>query len=199
MEVAALNQKHKEQPANENEEETILNEETEPTVDEPSEEVEVEETLEDVNVLAERLAKLEQEKQEVFDRYVRLQAEFDNFKKRTQKEKESDRKYKSQDLIQEILPALDNFERALQVELTEENASYAEGMSMVHRQLIDALKSEGVEEIETVGKPFDPNVHHAVMQVEEADVESNHIVEAFQKGYMLKDRVIRPAMVKVNK
>ena len=194
-----MNQKHKEQPANENEEETILNEETEPTVDEPSEEVEVEETLEDVNVLAERLAKLEQEKQEVFDRYVRLQAEFDNFKKRTQKEKESDRKYKSQDLIQEILPALDNFERALQVELTEENASYAEGMSMVHRQLIDALKSEGVEEIETVGKPFDPNVHHAVMQVEEADVESNHIVEAFQKGYMLKDRVIRPAMVKVNK
>ncbi|TQS74590.1 nucleotide exchange factor GrpE [Ornithinibacillus gellani] len=194
-----MNQKHKEQPANENEEETILNEETEPTVDEPSEEVEVEETLEDVNVLAERLAKLEQEKQEVFDRYVRLQAEFDNFKKRTQKEKEADRKYKSQDLIQEILPALDNFERALQVELTEENASYAEGMSMVHRQLIDALKSEGVEEIETVGKPFDPNVHHAVMQVEEADVESNHIVEAFQKGYMLKDRVIRPAMVKVNK
>ncbi|MFC4022743.1 nucleotide exchange factor GrpE [Oceanobacillus longus] len=140
-----------------------------------------------------------EEKNEVYNRLIRLQAEFDNFKKRSQKEKEADRKYKSQELINDLLPAIDNFDRALQVEVTEANSSLFEGITMVYNQLQDALKSQGVEVVETVGKPFDPNLHHAVMQIEDNEKESNTVVEELQKGYMLKDRVIRPAMVKVNK
>ncbi|MEC2160045.1 nucleotide exchange factor GrpE [Virgibacillus halodenitrificans] len=142
---------------------------------------------------------LKKEKDEVFQRMLRVQAEFDNFKKRSQREKEADRKYKSQDLVNELLPAVDNFERALQVETTEDNAGFVEGITMVYRQIKEALKSQGVEEIDSVDKEFDPNLHHAVMQVEEEDKEPNIIVEELQKGYVLKDRVIRPAMVKVNK
>ncbi|UJL44887.1 nucleotide exchange factor GrpE [Virgibacillus sp. NKC19-16] len=142
---------------------------------------------------------LKQEKEELQDRLLRLQAEFDNFKKRSQKEKEVDRKYKAQDLVNELLPAIDNFERALQVEVTDATSSLIDGITMVYQQLKDALKSQGVEEIEAEGNVFDPNLHHAVMQVEEEEVESNTVVEELQKGYILNDRVIRPAMVKVNK
>lgn len=149
--------------------------------------------------LEKKITDLQQEKDDVYDKLVRLQAEYDNFKKRTQKEKQSERKYKSQDLVNELLPAIDNFERALQVEVSEEASNFVEGVSMVYRQIQDALKSQGVEEIESVGKEFDPNIHHAVMQVEDEEQESNIILEEMQKGYMLKDRVIRPAMVKVNK
>ncbi|WP_067727366.1 nucleotide exchange factor GrpE [Oceanobacillus damuensis] len=142
---------------------------------------------------------LKEEKDEIYNRLLRLQAEFDNFKKRSQKEKEAARKYKSEDLITELLPAIDNFDRALQVEVTEANASLFDGITMVYRQLQDALKSQGVELIETEGKTFDPTVHHAVMQVEDDGIAPNTVVEELQKGYMLKDRVVRPAMVKVNK
>lgn len=130
---------------------------------------------------------------------LRIQAEYDNFKKRTQKERIAERKYKAQDLANELLPVMDNFERALQVESTEETKSIIEGISMVYNQLKEALKSQGVEEIEAEGNPFDPNLHHAVMQVEDEEQESNIVVEELQKGYILNDRVIRPAMVKVNK
>lgn len=87
----------------------------------------------------------------------------------------------------------------MNVEVTDANKGLLDGLSMVYRQLKDALVSQGVEEIETVGKPFDPNLHQAVMQVEDDEMESNTVVEELQKGYVLKDRVIRPAMVKVNK
>ncbi|WP_163970049.1 nucleotide exchange factor GrpE [Oceanobacillus halotolerans] len=143
--------------------------------------------------------RLQKEKDQANEKMLRIQAEFDNFKKRTQKEKEAASKYKAQDIITELLPAIDNFERALQVEVTETTASFVEGMTMVYQQLKDALKAQGVEEIETVGKPFDPTIHHAVMQIEDEEQGSDIVVEELQKGYILKDRVIRPAMVKVNK
>ncbi|GGJ83447.1 protein GrpE [Lentibacillus kapialis] len=145
------------------------------------------------------LSRLKQEKDDLQQRLLRTQAEFDNFKKRSQKEKESVQKYKSEELATELLPAMDNFERAMQVEVNAETKSFVEGISMVYNQIKEALKSQGIEEIEAVGKPFDPNVHHAVMQVEDEEAESDTIVEELQKGYILKDRVIRPAMVKVNK
>lgn len=144
------------------------------------------------------LAKVQQEKEEVYQRLLRTQAEFDNYKKRSLKEREAERKYKAQDLVTELLPAIDNFERALQVEITDVNKNLLDGISMVYRQLVDALKSQGVEPIEAVGKEFDPNIHQAVMRVEEEGFEPNTVVEELQKGYMMKDRVIRPAMVKVN-
>lgn len=162
-------------------------------------ESEVQEPDETVQVLEENMEALQKEKEELYQRFLRLQAEFDNYKKRTQKEKQAERKYQSQDIVTDLLPALDNFERALQVEVTENNKSLYDGISMVFRQIMDALESHGVSPIESVGKEFDPNSHHAVMQVEDESYDSNEIVEELQKGYMLKDRVIRPAMVKVNK
>ncbi|MUV39585.1 Protein GrpE [Lentibacillus sp. JNUCC-1] len=153
---------------------------------------------EQVEALKSELVSLKNEKDQLQERLLRVQAEFDNFKKRSQKEKEAERMYKSQDLAQEILPVLDNFNRALAVETNEENKSFLEGMNMINNQLVNALESAGVKGIDAVGEPFDPNLHHAVMQVEDDQYEANTVVEELQKGYMLKDRVIRPAMVKVN-
>ncbi|WP_440895894.1 nucleotide exchange factor GrpE [Amphibacillus sp. Q70] len=139
------------------------------------------------------------EKDELFDKFIRLQAEYDNYRKRTQREKAADLKYKSQALVTELLPVIDNFERALQTVSDDESAkSFVEGMEMIYRQFQTILEAEGVEVIETVGETFDPNVHQAIMQVEDDQYESNVVVEEMQKGYRLKDRVIRPAMVKVN-
>lgn len=152
-----------------------------------------------VEAVQKEIESLQQEKEEMYQKMLRLQAEFDNFKKRSQKEKEADRKYKSQDIINDLLPAIDNFERALQVEEAEATSGLVEGITIVYRQLLDALKSNGVEAVESIGKEFDPTLHHAVMQIEDEELESNTVVEEMQKGYMLKDRVIRPAMVKVNK
>ncbi|WP_430785163.1 nucleotide exchange factor GrpE [Virgibacillus flavescens] len=152
-----------------------------------------------METLKEEINKLTQEKDENYQKMLRIQAEFDNYKKRTLKDRESANKYKSQDLVNELLPAIDNFERALQVDVSEAQESFVEGISMVYRMLKDALQSQNVVEIETVGKEFDPNLHHAVMQIEDEELEANTVVEEMQKGYMLNDRVIRPAMVKVNK
>lgn len=183
-----------------NEEKDVFEEanSTEENVEQKTEEQQEQEDL-DIDQLKEELEALRKEKDAHYNRLLRVQAEYDNFKKRTQREREADHKYKAQDLVNDLLPVLDNFERALQVEKTEATSSLIDGISMVHRQLMDALKNNGVEIIETEGKEFDPNLHHAVMQVEDESYESNYIVEELQKGYMLKDRVIRPAMVKVNK
>lgn len=160
----------------------------------------VEETIDEANDESKsELEKIIQEKEELYDRYLRLQAEYNNFTKRTQRERVSERKYKSQDLVTELLPALDNFERALQIEVTPETKSFVEGITMVHNQINSALESEDVKEIESVGKEFDPNLHHAVIQEDDPDVESNIVLEELQKGYILHDRVIRAAMVKVSK
>ena len=128
-----------------------------------------------------------------------MQADFENSRRRARLDLEATEKYKSQSLITELLPAIDNFERALKMEADNDQAkSLLQGMEMVYRSLIDALKKEGAEQIEAVGKEFDPHLHQAIMQVEDENFGSNIVVEEFQKGYILKDRVIRPAMVKVN-
>lgn len=152
----------------------------------------------DTESLQVELANMKQENDDLYQKLLRNQAEFDNFKKRTRKERENDQKYKAQDLANELLPALDNFERALNQEITEANKSFVDGITMVYNQIKEALNNQGIEKIEAVGQPFDPNIHHAVMQVEDSEQESNTVIEELQTGYMLKDRVIRPAMVKVN-
>ncbi|WP_227395101.1 nucleotide exchange factor GrpE [Jeotgalibacillus aurantiacus] len=137
--------------------------------------------------------------EEAENRYLRLRADFDNYRRRIQKENETLQKYRAQNVVTGILPALDNFERALNIEVTnDESESLLKGMKMVHASLLEALKQEGVEVIESVGQEFDPNLHQAVMQSSEEGVASNIITEELQKGYKLKDRVIRPSMVKVN-
>jgi molecular chaperone GrpE len=135
----------------------------------------------DVDYAAE-IQNLTSKLEEADNRYLRLQE-----------------KYKAQKLVTELLPALDNFERALQIEAdNEQSRTLLQGMEMVYRSLVEALKKEGVEPIEAVGKEFDPNFHQAVMQGEDENFGSNIVSAEFQKGYMLKDRVIRPSMVKVN-
>jgi len=170
-------------------EEAVTPENSEETVEEKSE----------AALLQEKVDELQAKLTETEGRTLRLQADFENYKRRVQMDKQAAEKYRAQSLVSDILPALDNFERAMQVEATDEQTkSLLQGMEMVHRQLLEALNKEGVEVIEAVGKQFDPNEHQAIMQVEDSEFESNAVVEEFQKGYKLKDRVIRPSMVKVN-
>ncbi|SFC37882.1 molecular chaperone GrpE [Bacillus sp. OV322] len=146
-----------------------------------------------------KIAELEAKIEEMENRYLRLQADFDNSRRRSKLDFEAAQKYRAQNLASELLQALDNFERAIKVEAdNEQTKSLLQGMDMVHKGILAALKKEGVEPIESVGKEFDPHLHQAVMQVEDENFGSNVVVEEFQKGYMLKDRVLRPAMVKVN-
>ena len=180
---------------NENLQEEVVEESVE-NAEETAEAVE-EKTAEEL--LQEKIEKLEEEVKASEDKYLRLYAEFENFKRRKNQEIETNNIYKSQKVITEILPSLDNLERALQVDSdNEEVKALRKGVEMVYEGILNALKSEGVEVVETENVQFDPNTHHAVMQGEESDKESGVILDTFQKGYKLKDRVIRPAMVKVN-
>ncbi|WP_243290613.1 nucleotide exchange factor GrpE [Bacillus sp. FJAT-47783] len=147
----------------------------------------------------ERIAELEAKLDEAENKILRAQADFDNYRRRVRLDQEAAQKYRAQSLISDLLPALDNFDRALQIKAEDEQTkSLLQGMEMVYRQFLQALEKEGLEKIEAVGKEFDPTVHQAVMQVEDEKYDSNIVVEELQKGYKLKDRVIRPTMVKVN-
>lgn len=153
--------------------------------------------IEDINENSDESSK---ELQELKNKFLRLQADFSNFKKRNEKEKESLFTYAKTAVIGDILTVLDNFERAFTSveEDYKENAFY-KGMELVYKQLIEALTKNGMEEIEALNNEFDPNFHHAVMQEESEDQESDIVTEVFQKGYKLNDKVIRPSMVKVSK
>lgn len=133
------------------------------------------------------------------NRLVRIQADYDNFRKRTIKEKEELAKYATAKLVESLLNAVDNFERALQASNESKNYdSLIQGVEMVYRQLGDALVKEGLEPIEAIGQPFNPDFHQAVMQVETDQYEAGYVVEELQKGYIFKGKVIRPSMVKVS-
>ncbi len=155
---------------------------------------ESEETVpEDADAIRE---KYEAELAEKENRYLRLQADFENFRRRTRQEKEELAAVVTQNLLKDLLPFLDNFERALAAGGNDEGGLRA-GVEMMYKQLVEALKKEGLEYIETKDKPFDPNFHQAVMRVEDAEKEDGTIVAELQKGYMVKGRVIRPSMVQV--
>lgn len=141
---------------------------------------------------------LKQEAEENYNRYLRVQADFDNFRKRVRKEREDLLKYAVQPLAEGLLPAVDNLERALAAVQDADGDSLAKGVDMVYRQILQILQQEGIVPIEAEGKPFDPQFHQAVMQEENPDFESGIVTQELQKGYLLKDRVIRPSMVKVN-
>lgn len=133
-------------------------------------------------------------------RYIRLQADFANFKKRTASEKLQISEVVKMEVLQNVLPVIDNFERALQVpqdKLTDELKSFVDGYEMIYKQLITVLEKEGVTKIDAVGKPFDPNYHQAVMRVASDEYDNDVVVEVLQEGYLLGDKTLRPAMVKV--
>ncbi len=132
------------------------------------------------------------------ERYMRLMAEFQNFKKRVAKEKSDIHAYANEKIVGELLPVLDNFERALESEGGDPEA-YAKGMQLIFEQLKKALENAGLAEIKAMDEEFDPNVHNAVMTESIEDKEDGTVTKVFQKGYTLKDKVIRPSMVAVNK
>ncbi|MBC1934911.1 nucleotide exchange factor GrpE [Listeria grandensis] len=146
-----------------------------------------------------RLLELEEKLEASEDRYLRLQADFENVKKRNIAERTANQKYRSQSIAEELLPALDGFQKALDTQSdSEQMEALLTGMKMVYGQIMTALEKEGLEEIPALGEQFDPNFHQAVMQDSDETKESNEITMELQKGYKLKDRVIRPSMVKVN-
>ena len=142
------------------------------------------------------LEKLKAERDGLYDRLARLQAEFDNFRKRQQKENQDFRDYALNNALLGLLPIVDSFDRALQA---PDGTEFRKGVELINRQFHDALTKLGVEPIESAGKPFDPNLHQAVQMVESDDVPENHVVAELQRGYKLKDRLLRPAMVTVAK
>lgn len=139
--------------------------------------------------------KSEQKVEELTDRLKRTMAEFDNFRKRTEKEKSSMYIIGAKEIVEKILPVVDNFERGLTQ--AQEGDAFADGMKMIYKQLTTTLDELGVKPIEAVGKEFNPDFHNAVMHVEDEEVGENIVVEEFQKGYTYKDFVVRHSMVKV--
>ena len=139
--------------------------------------------------------KLKTQVEELNDRLLRSLAEFDNYRKRTEKEKTANYAIGARDVVEKILPVADSFERGLSS--APEEDPFAEGMRMIYKQLMTALEDLGVRPIEAVGQPFDPNLHNAVMHVDDEEAGENVVVEEFQKGYTYKDSVVRHSMVKV--
>ena len=136
--------------------------------------------------------------EELTDRLTRQMAEFDNFRKRTEKEKSQMYEIGAKDIIENILPVVDNFERGIAAVPEEEKSNpFAEGMEKIYKQLMTTLEEIGVKPIEAVGQEFDPDFHNAVMHVEDEEVGENIITEEFQKGYTYRDSVVRHSMVKV--
>ena len=147
--------------------------------------------------LAAALDKLRGERDALYDRLLRKQAELDNFRKRVQREKEDFLQHAAADLIRALLPTLDGFERALQHRHADVPDKFFQGIELIHKELRDVLTRAGLAPIETVGKTFDPHLHQAVETVEAGKHRDQEIVEELQRGYRLKQRLLRPAIVKV--
>lgn len=160
-----------------------------------AEEPQITEVTEGDSQAAELLAQLDEASQKL----LRVQADYDNFRRRTQKEKEELAKYASSKLVENLLPTVDNFDRAITASAANQDYdALAKGVDMIFRQLMTTMEAEGLVTMETVGQPFNPEYHQAVMTVETDEYEEGIIVEELQKGFMIKDKVIRPAMVKVS-
>jgi len=174
-----------EDAAEQTDEETAVN-------DSPDDE---DDAVSEYNDTASQFAELEESLHEVNDKYIRLFAEYDNFRKRTAKEKTGIYQDASVQCIDKLLPVIDSFERSLEADCSDEN--FKNGMQMIWVQMKDFLTKMNVTEIEALGAEFDPNVHNAIQQLDGTDYESNHVCQVFQKGYMLGDKLIRAAMVAV--
>jgi molecular chaperone GrpE len=153
-------------------------------------------TGETVGIEAE-LQKLKAERDSLLDRLARAQAEFENARRRASKEQQDFRDYATVDTVKALLPVVDSFERALQVKSGP--GEFRSGVELIYKQLQDALAKLGVQPIAAKGEPFDPHVHEAIEMVESSDVADHEVLEELQRGYKLKDRLLRPAMVKVAK
>ena len=186
----------KETPAQETPVEEICPAAQEAGAEETVETPEPEVSVEDIPPEESPAPDFEAQLKEKDDRILRLQADFENFRRRTAKEKEELSAVITQNMLGDLLPLLDNFERAMAVEQTDGEA-FRKGVEMIFTQLKEVLDKNGLEHIEAEGQLFDPNLHQAVMRVENPDVEDGTVTQVLQKGYRAKGRVIRPAMVQV--
>ena len=190
---------------NEEEKETKPVDETSETVTTAEETPEQEETAEEETTeendevsQEDELLSMKEQVEASENKYLKLYAEFENFKRRNRQEAELNSKYKDQKFAENLLPVIDNLERALAIEGTDESfIALNKGVEMVYKNLVETLEKHDIKAIEALNQPFDPNFHQAVM-TEASDSESDIVIEEFQKGYILKDRVIRPTMVKVS-
>ena len=155
--------------------------------------------LEDLEALRERTAALEQERDEFRGLLQRTRADFENYQKRTQRDLAQERRYWHSGLVLDLLPILDNFERAVQAaKQAGESGPLVQGVAMIQSQVLDALRRHGIMRIDAQGKPFDPNLHQAVMQQPAADVPPGTVLQVLEEGYLIHDRVLRPARVVVS-
>jgi molecular chaperone GrpE len=180
-----------------------MQEQTEEAVEntEVKEENTTEETVETVEenkepTMEEKLEEAQKQAKDNLDKYIRQLAEFENFRKRSNSEKTAMYSNGVRDTVEKLLPVIDNFERAVEAADDKEDPMY-KGVEMILKQFMEILENLGVKEIPSKGEPFDPNVHSAVMHVDDESCDENVVVEVFQKGYTLGDKVIRPSMVKV--
>jgi len=162
----------------------------------PAAEEAAEESAETQEQAVDETEKLKAEIEEKKNQYLRLQADFENFRRRTRQEKEELGNVVTQTILKDMLPLLDNFERALASD-NKDSEGFHKGVEMIYNQFAEALKKNGLEYIETEGKKFDPNFHQAVMRVQNPDLEDETIAAELQKGYIVKGRVVRPSMVQV--
>lgn len=147
---------------------------------------------------AKKKDKKDEQIEELTDRVKRTMAEFDNFRKRTEKEKSAMYEIGARDIVEKILPVVDNFERGLAtIPEDVEKSAFADGMDKIYKQLVKTLEEAGVKPIEAVGQPFNPDFHNAVMHVEDEALGENEVAEELLKGYLYKDTVVRHSMVKV--
>ena len=172
-----------------------LDEELVGEADEDTDDLDEADAASEYNDSAAQFADLEDALAEEKDKYLRLFAEYDNYRKRTAKEKTETYQNASVQCVEKLLPVLDSFERSLEAECADEN--FKNGMNMIYNQFRNFLTQMNVSEIEALGAEFDPNIHNAIQQLDETDYASNHVCQVFQKGYMLGDKLVRPAMVAV--
>ena len=158
----------------------------------------LEEEVEETEEISDQqlIEKLSKDNEKLKNEYFKAYADAENFKKRSQREVDNLLKYRIQSFANDVLPVLDNLERALSATTSDE--SFKTGVQMIYDQLVAALEKEGVKEIEALGNPFNPQQHHAIAKEQQEDVEAGIVTEVYQKGYILKDRVLRASMVKVS-
>lgn len=154
-----------------------------------------EDAVSEYNDVAAQVAELEEKLDEANDKYLRLFAEYDNYRKRTAREKSDTYANASAKCIENLLPVIDSYERSLEFECSDEN--FKNGMAMIFNQLKEFMTKMNVTELEALGAEFDPNFHNAIQQLSGTDYAANHVCAVYQKGYMLGDKLIRPAMVAV--
>jgi molecular chaperone GrpE len=157
----------------------------------------VAETSEQIESLVAERDALATEKDQLREQMMRRQADFENFRRRVERDRTEFAEYAGMETVKVLLPTIDDFERALKSVPAEESGEFGKGIELIYQRLLEALKKAGLEPIETVGKKFDPHLHHAIEMVDTPDAEDSTILAEYQRGYYFKGRLLRPAMVKV--